>query len=40
MEVDIEVEIVDGEINLKRSGFMRTARKLYEGVVFIAEGSC
>lgn len=37
MEVDIEVEIDDNNINLKRSGFLRTARKLYEGVVFITE---
>jgi 4-oxalomesaconate tautomerase len=37
LEVDIEVEIEDGEINLKRSGFLRTARKLYEGAVFITE---
>ena len=37
MAVDIEVEQSDGEITLKRSGFMRTARKLYEGQVFISE---
>ncbi len=35
--VDIEVEQKDGEIELKRSGFLRTARKLYEGTVFISE---
>ena len=39
MEVDIEVEIDGDNINLKRSGFLRTARKLYEGAVFIPEGS-
>lgn len=35
LEVDIEVEIAEGDINLKRSGFLRTARKLYEGAVFV-----
>ncbi len=37
MEVDIEVEIDGDDINLKRSGFLRTARKLYEGAVFVSE---
>jgi|TARA_B100000315_G_scaffold258971_2_gene313038 4-oxalomesaconate tautomerase len=37
MAVDIEVEQNDGEIELKRSGFLRTARKLYEGQVFISD---
>jgi 4-oxalomesaconate tautomerase len=37
LAVDIEVEQKDGEIELKRSGFLRTARKLYEGTVFISE---
>jgi len=37
MSVDIEVEQKDGKFTLKRSGFMRTARKLYEGQVFIAD---
>ena len=37
MTVNIEVEHKDGEIELKRSGFLRTARKLYEGTVFISE---
>jgi 4-oxalomesaconate tautomerase len=37
MEVDIEVEISNDNIKLKRSGFLRTARKLYEGKVFITE---
>ena len=39
MEVDIEMDIEDGEINLKRAGFLRTARKLYEGAVFVPEWS-
>jgi 4-oxalomesaconate tautomerase len=39
LEVDIEVEIDGSIINLKRSGFLRTARKLYEGAVFITERS-
>ncbi len=37
LAVDIEIEQSDGEIVLKRSGFMRTARKLYEGQVFISD---
>ncbi|MBT7955196.1 MAG: 4-oxalomesaconate tautomerase, partial [Rhodospirillaceae bacterium] len=37
LAVDIEVEQKDGEFTLKRSGFLRTARKLYEGQVFISE---
>ncbi len=37
MEVDIEVEIDGDDINLKSSGFLRTARKLYEGAVFVSE---
>ncbi|MEE2746144.1 MAG: 4-oxalomesaconate tautomerase [Pseudomonadota bacterium] len=35
MEVDIELELEDGEINIKRSGFIRTARKICEGQVFV-----
>ena len=37
MAVDIEVEHSQDGIKLKRSGFVRTARKLYEGQVFISE---
>ena len=37
MEVDIEIEINGEDINIKRSGFMRTARKIFEGEVFITE---
>ena len=37
MEVDIEIEINGEDINLKRSGFLRTARKLYEGSVFVSD---
>lgn len=35
MEVDIELEVSSDNLNIKRSGFMRTARKLYEGTVFV-----
>ncbi len=35
MAVDIEMEIKNGGLNIKRSGFLRTARKLYEGTVFV-----
>ena len=37
MAVDIDLELDNGEVNIKRSGFMRTARKLYEGTVFVPE---
>lgn len=37
MDVDIELEINGRDINIKRSGFLRTARKLFEGEVFVTE---
>ncbi len=37
MEVDIDIENNDGEFAVKRSGFLRTARKLFEGEVFFKE---
>ena len=37
MDVDIELEISGRDINIKRSGFLRTARKLFEGEVFVTE---
>jgi len=37
MNVDIELEINGRDINIKRSGFLRTARKLFEGEVFVTE---
>ena len=35
MDVDMEIEINTNDINVKRSGFLRTARKLFEGEVFV-----
>ena len=35
MEVEIEIENQDGNIVCKRSGFVRTARKIFEGEVFL-----
>ena len=35
MDVDMEIEINNNHINIKRSGFLRTARKLFEGEVFV-----
>ena len=37
MDVDIEISIRGGKINIKRSGFIRTARKIFDGEVFIKE---
>ena len=37
MDVVMEIEIKNDDINIKRSGFLRTARKLFEGEVFITE---
>ncbi|HBK78822.1 MAG TPA: 4-oxalomesaconate tautomerase, partial [Nitrospinae bacterium] len=37
MGVEIEVEIVGNAINVKRSAFLRTTRKISEGVVFVPE---
>jgi len=37
MDVEVELEISGGDINIKRSGFLRTARKLFEGEVFVTE---
>jgi len=37
MDVDIELETNGRDINIKRSGFLRTARKLFEGEVFVTE---
>jgi len=37
MEVEIDIENNDGEFVVKRSGFLRTARKLFEGEVFLKE---
>jgi 2-methylaconitate cis-trans-isomerase PrpF len=31
----MEIEINTNDINVKRSGFLRTARKLFEGEVFV-----
>ena len=35
MDVDMDIEINTNDINVKRSGFLRTARKLFEGEVFV-----
>ena len=35
MEVNIDLEISKDKLNIKRSGFIRTARKLFDGAVFV-----
>ncbi len=37
MDVEIEVEFSDNLAKVKRSGFVRTARKLFEGTVFVPQ---
>jgi len=39
MEVNVEIENISGEFIVKQSGFVRTARKLFEGEAYLKEGN-